>query len=282
MDIQTNVKLHSGGSMPVIGLGTWGLKGDIPSIVMTALAAGYRMIDTSSDYGSQSGIGEALALTDIPRSELYIVTKVEETDDAYKRTLQNLEELQLEYIDLMLIHRPPQNGAGEELWQGLIRAQKQGLVRDIGVSNYSEQQIQSLVASSGVYPVVNQIEWSPFGWSAQMLEFCEENDIVIQAYSPLTHDERLNEGVLQQMGEKYGKTPAQILVRWSLQMGLVPLPKSDNPTHIQENVDVFDFSLSSEDMEELRGLNEDFSALADKPIYQKNRKESIYEIQGDD
>lgn len=271
MDIGSTIKLHTGTEMPVLGFGTWGIGGSVKKATETAISAGYRMIDTSGDYGSQPGIGEALKLNNIPRSSIYLVTKVEETDDAYKATINNLGELEVEYADLMLIHRPPNEGVGEELWRDLIKARKEDRIRDIGVSNYSEQQIQTLVDATSVKPVVNQIEWSPFGWSRQMDEFCKENDIIIQSYSPLTHGKRVNDGALAEIGDKYGKTPAQVLIRWNLQHGWVPIVKSENPSHIEENIAVFDFELADKDMQELDGMNENYSALGDRPVYQLNR-----------
>ncbi len=271
MDSQSTVQLHTGTEMPSIGFGTWGIKGDAKSATEAAVAAGYRMIDTSGDYGSQPGIAEALKRGHIPRSSIYLVTKVEETDDAYAATVKNLAELQVDYVDLMLIHRPPKDSAGEALWRDLIKARQEDKVRDIGVSNYSEQQIQTLTDLTGVKPVVNQIEWTPFGWSRQMNTFCAENDIVIQSYSPLTHGERLDDGYLTDICEKYEKTPAQILIRWNIQHGWVPVVKSENPAHIEENHAVFDFELADEDMQALDSINEDYSVLAEKPIYQLNR-----------
>lgn len=271
MDIRSTIQLHTGTEMPVIGYGTWGIEGSVKDATTEALKAGFTMIDTSGDYGSQPGIGEALESGDVPRSSIYLITKVEETDNAYEATLQNLDELGMEYVDLMLIHRPPADGVGEELWQGLIRAQQEGKTRDIGVSNYSEEQIEILTDRTGVKPVVNQIEWSPFGWSQQMADFCEETDIVIQSYSPITRGERLDDGALNEIGLKYGKTPAQVLLRWNLQHGWVPIVKSDDPKHIEENISVFDFELADEDMQVLDGMNESFSALAERPVYQLNR-----------
>jgi len=271
MDIQSTVQLHTGTQMPVIGLGTWGIRGNKYNVVEEAIACGYRMIDTSSDYGSQPSIGEFFAKGTVPRTSMYLVAKVEEDEDAYEATLRNLEELKTDYIDLVVIHRPPDEGAGIELWRGLMKAQQEGKVRDIGVSNYSEQQIEALVSATGVMPVVNQIEWSPFGWSQQMYDFCKENGIVIQAYSPLTHGKRIDDGIIARIADSYGKTPAQILIRWSLQHGPVPLPKAESVQHIEENISVFDFALTHEDMAELDSLNENFSALAAMPIYELNR-----------
>lgn len=268
MDTQSTVELHTGSEMPILGYGTWSIKGNVENTVRVALQAGYTMIDTSGDYGSQLGIGEALQKASIPRSSIYLVTKVEETDDAYEAVLRNLAELQVDYADLILIHRPPRTGVGEELWRGLIKAREEDKIRDIGVSNYSEQQIQTLVDATSVKPVVNQIEWSPFGWSREMADFCAENDIIVQSYSPLTRGKRLSDGYLNELAPTYGKTPSQILIRWNIQHGWVPIVKAEKPEHIEENISVFDFELTAEDMKTLDGMNENYSTLSEKPIYQ--------------
>jgi 2,5-diketo-D-gluconate reductase A len=160
-----------------------------------------------------------------------------------------------------LIHRPPEDGVGVELWEGLVRARKEGLARDIGVSNYSSGQLQDLARATGEVPVVNQIEWSPFGHSPPMFEFCRANGIVIQAYSPLTRAERLDDERLREIASRYERTPAQILIRWNLQLGTVPLPKANRKRHLEENIEVFDFEISDADMSALTGLNEEYSSL---------------------
>jgi 2,5-diketo-D-gluconate reductase A len=270
MDNESTTQLHTGSKMPVIGYGTWGIQGSVKDATEAAISAGYHMIDTSGDYGSQPGIGAALEDSSVLRSSIYLVTKVEETDNAYQATVKNLAELSVEYVDLLLIHRPPKEGIGENLWRDLIRTREEDKTRDIGVSNYSEQQIQTLADLTGVLPVVNQIEWSPFGWSRQMADFCLENNIIIQSYSPLTHGKRLDDGQLLQIGLTYNKTPSQVLIRWNMQHGWVPIVKAENPAHIEENIDVFDFELTDEDMDVLDQINENFSALGDRPVYQQN------------
>lgn len=261
LNLGSRVPLLTGREMPVLGLGTWQLKHQTADSVASALAAGYRMIDTSGDYHTQRGIGDALRAHFIPRESVYVVTKVEEKGDAYEATRANLAELKLDYVDLVLVHRPPERGVGEELWQGLRRAKREGLVRDIGVSNYSIEQIEELVYRTGELPVVNQIEWTPFGHSPRMLDFCRDNHIVIQAWSPLTHGKRLNDDKLAAMAARYGRTPAQLLIRWNLQSGVVPLPKANHDYHQRDNLHVFDFEISQLDMTKLRTLNEHWSAL---------------------
>ncbi len=262
MNLESTVLLRSGRRMPILGLGTWGLTVDTADTIARALTMGYPMIDTSGDYGTQPGIGEGIAQSGAPRESFYLVTKVEETDDAYQAVVNNLAELQLDYADLVLIHRPPLEGAGVDLWQGLLRAKQEGLTKDIGVSNYSQQQIVDLADATGEVPVVNQIEWSPFGWSQPMLDFCTESEIVIQAYSPLTHGRRLTDETLDSVALKHQKTPAQVLIRWSLQIGTVPIVKANQLHHLEENLQVFDFELDEDDMRILTTINEHYSSLA--------------------
>ena len=248
--------------MPLLGLGTWHLNHQTADTIQQALAAGYRLIDTSGDYHTQRGIGEAIRVSGLPRNEIFVVTKIEDTDDAYDATRRNLAELKLDHADLVLIHRPPHRGVGEVLWQELRRAKRDGLTRDIGVSNYSIEQIEELVYRTGELPAVNQIEWTPFGHSPRMLDFCHDNGIVIQAWSPLTRGQRLNDDKLVAMAARYGRTPAQLLIRWNIQLGVVPLPKSNHLPHLRDNLHVFDFEISQPDMAKLRTLNEHYSALA--------------------
>jgi 2,5-diketo-D-gluconate reductase A len=248
--------------MPVLGLGTWELMDDTAGTVEEAFRLGFRMIDTSADYGTQEGIGEAVRKSNLPRDEIYLVTKVEEDEDGYEATQKNLEEIGQDYSDLVLIHRPPERGAGVDLWERLIKTHADGFARDVGVSNFSVAQIRTLIEETGETPAVNQIEWTPFGHDQEMLEFCRENDIVIQAYSPLTRAERLDDQRLVDLASKYDRSPAQLLIRWNLQLGTVPLPKANDHGHLREDVDVFDFEIEENHMQELNALNEQYSALS--------------------
>jgi diketogulonate reductase-like aldo/keto reductase len=265
MRLDSTLPLLTGRSMPVMGLGTWQLTRDTAGIVAEALRLGYRLIDTSGDYGTQPGVGEGIYRSGLDRDEIFLTTKVEETDDAYDATVRDLRELGLEWADLMLIHRPPRHGAGRELWEGLIRARDDGLTRDIGVSNYTIEQMDELMRTTGEPPAVNQIEWSPFGCSPEMLSWCRERGIVIQAYSPLTRGRRLDDPDLVEMAAEYGKTAAQLLLRWSLQMGTVPLPKANQREHLVEDAELFDFEIDERDMQRLAQLNEVYSSLGSLP-----------------
>lgn len=265
MDAGSTVRLHTGRPMPVIGLGTWQLDEATVATIEDAVRIGYRLIDTSGDYGTEPGVGEAVRRAGADRRDLFLVTKVEEDEDTFTSAKDGVRELGVDAADLILIHRPPRQGPGVELWEGLIRAKEDGLVTDIGVSNYTIEQIDALVDATGELPVVNQIEWTPFGWSPAMLDACRERGIVIQAYSPLTRTSRLDDPRLGTIAERHGKTPAQILLRWNLQLGVVPLPKANRREHLVENLDVFDVDLSDDDMEELGGLNEHASSLGSLP-----------------
>jgi 2,5-diketo-D-gluconate reductase A len=264
-DDSDGLRLTGGHSMPSLGLGTWQLNIDTPGSVDRALRMGYRMIDTSGDYGTQPGVGEGIRRSGLDRDDIFLTTKVEEDEDAYEATGRDLQELRLDYADLMLIHRPPRNGAGVELWEGLIRARDNELTREIGVSNYTLDQIDQLVRATNVTPAVNQIEWSPFGWSQEMLDGCRERGIVIQAYSPLTRSRRLADARLAEIAAAVDRTPAQVLIRWGIQQGVAPLPKANRPEHQEEDLAVFDFALDDDQTARLAALNETYSSLGSLP-----------------
>lgn len=251
--------------MPVMGLGTWELTKDTAGTVEEAFRLGYRMIDTAADYGTQPGIGEAIGRSGVDRDSIFLVAKVEQNEDAYEATARNLDELGVDRADLMLIHRPPRKGPGHQLWEGLIRAREEGLTTDIGVSNYTDEQIGELIDASGVTPTVNQIEWTPFGWSRETLEAARRRGVAIQAYSPLTRGKRLDDERLVNLASAFDKTPAQLLLRWDLQHGIAPLPKANRRHHLEENLGIFDFEISDSSLTEVDQLNEHYSALGALP-----------------
>lgn len=238
--------------MPALGLGTWQLD-RAAEAVEDALEIGYRMIDTSGDYGTQPAVGEGVASSSLPREEIFLVTKVEEYEDAYESSRSNLEELGTDRVDLMLIHRPPPSGAGEELWEGLLRARRDGLTREAGVSNYSTEQVERL-AESGERPVVNQVRWSPFDHDPELLEDARRTGVVLQAYSPLKWG-GADGGALAEIGRRHGKTPSQVTLRWCVQLGVVPIAKAGSAEHRRENVDIFDFELDDAEMSAIGKLN---------------------------
>lgn len=257
--------LASGRTIPVLGLGTWQLDEDTSGCILRALEAGYRLIDTSGDYGTQAAIGAALRQSGIDRDEIFLVTKVEEDEDAYVATRRNLDELGLDHADLVLLHRPPPEGAGEALWEGLLRARQEGLTRDVGVSNYATPLIDRLIDASGVVPAVNQVEWTPFGHSDALQRHAAARSILLQAYSPLTRMTRLDDPLLAEIADRHGKTPAQIVLRWDLQRGVIPIPKATSVSHQKENRDIFDVFLSDVEMARLDACNERYSALGTLP-----------------
>lgn len=253
--------------MPVMGLGSWGLKNDPANAIANGLKLGYRMVDTSGDYGSQPYVGQGVRESGISREEVFVITKVEEDEESYVSAQKQVQELGLGYANLILIHRPPENDAGVELWKGLIRARDEGIAHDIGVSNYKREQIEELIDETGEVPVVNQIEWTPFGHSDEMRGFLRNQDIALMAYSSLTHGKRLTDPRLKDVAEKYNKTPAQIILRWDIERGVVPIVKANKIEHMRENLGVFDFELDDEDVEVLNELNEHYSALGSRIEY---------------
>ena len=253
--------LPSGNRMPLMGLGTWELTVRTVETLCNALELGFRMIDTAPGYHTQRGIGDAIRACGFERDAVFVVTKIDPREDAYSAIRKSLGQMRLDHVDLALIEEPPEHGVGEMAWQGLRRAKREGLARDIGVCSYSIDAIEELVYRTGEMPAVNQVEWTPFGHSPRMLDFCRENEITIQALSPLTRGKRLGDDKMASMAARYGKTSAQLLLRWNLQLGAVPLPKANLPEHLRDNLHVFDFEISSQDMLRLNGLNEHFSAI---------------------
>ncbi len=253
--------LASGNRMPLMGLGTWELTVRTVETLCNALELGFRMIDTAAEYHTQRGIGDAIRACGFERDAIFVSTKVKGDEDTYTAIRKHLAQMRLEHADLVLIQDVPEHGVGEMAWQGLRRAKREGLAHDIGVCSYSIDGIEELVYRTGEMPAVNQVEWSPFGHSPRMLDFCRDNDIVIQAWSPLTRATRLNDDKLGAMAARYGKTPAQLLIRWNLQMGVVPIPKANHVQHQRENLHVFDFEILPQDMARLNALNEHYSAV---------------------
>lgn len=267
MDIEATVTLPSGRTMPVIGLGTWQLTDDTAGTVEEALRLGYPMIDTAGDYGTQPGIGEALHRNGVARERVFITAKVEEDEDADAAARRNVAEMGIDQADLVVLHRPPPGGAGERLWEGLLRAREDGVARDVGVSNYSIAQMEALIDATGEVPAVNQIEWTPFGWSREMLDWCRERGTVIQAYSPLTRARRLGDARLGGIAAGVGATPAQAVLAWDLALGVVPLPKANRHEHLVENLGALDVELDDRRVEEIGRLDEGWSSLGPRPQY---------------
>lgn len=253
--------LHNGVKMPRLGLGVWKSKegGEVEKAVRWAIESGYRSIDTAAVYKNEEGVGNAIREVGIDREELFLTTKVWNSDQGYDSTLAAFEEsrtkLHVDYVDLYLIHWVVQDKY-LETWRALEKLYREGYVKAIGVSNFEPHHIQEIMNRYEVKPMVNQVEFHPYLTQQDVMRFCRENEIQMEAWSPLFQGkELLNESLLLELSEKYGKTPAQIVLRWDLQNGVVTIPKSTNAQRIGENIDVFDFELSDEDVAKISALN---------------------------
>lgn len=261
MDKFPAIKLNSGLEMPSLGFGTWQLSdGDEGRRAVTeALEAGYRLIDTAKLYGNETSVGQAVADSGLPRQDIFITTKLWNDSHGYDKALEafdaSLKRLAMEYVDLYLIHWPASTKLNET-WQALGEINRQGRAKSIGVANYSIMHLQELMASSDIPPAVNQIEFHPFVYSPQkpIVDFCQRHGIATMAYSPLSHAQQINHPAINAVASRLGKTNAQVMLRWAIQHGTVPIPKSAHPGRIRENIDVFDFELTSEDMRSLNSL----------------------------
>jgi diketogulonate reductase-like aldo/keto reductase len=266
LSINSKVKLNNGIYIPRLGFGTWKLEGEKAyKPVKWALETGYRSIDTAKLYGNERYVGKAIHDSKIPREDLFITTKVWDSDLGYKNTLtafnKSLRRLKLDYIDLYLIHWPRK--LRNESWKAMVELYKQGKIKAIGVANFAIKHLKELLNKSEVMPAINQFELHPFLFSQQkkLIEFCRNNNIQVEAYSPLTHGKKLSDSKIKTIAEKYNKSPAQILIRWSLEHDFVVIPKSGDKDHIRENAEVFDFELSGKDMQELDYVKEKFRLL---------------------
>jgi methylglyoxal/glyoxal reductase len=263
LTLKSSAKLNNGVEIPYLGLGVYqSPPGEITlRAVRYALKIGYRQIDTAELYGNEKDVGRALRESGIRREDVFITTKVWNSHQGYDSTLYacegSLGRLGLSYVDLYLIHWPVQ-GLGDETWRAMIKLLHQGKARAIGVSNYSIRELNELLEKSDIVPAVNQVEFHPFLYQEELLRSCKNNNIQLEAYSPLTRGKRLNHPKILELAKKYNKTPAQVLIRWSLQHNVIVIPKSIHEARIKENSQVFDFQLEPKDMKLLDSLNENF------------------------
>jgi len=264
MDIKTTIKLNSGTKIPILGLGVWQIPGKVcEEAVISSLEVGYRHIDTASEYYNENNVGNALKKTSVPREEIFITTKLWNSDhDNVEKALNgSLKKLQLDYVDLYLMHFPvPERNTS---WKVMGKLHREGKAKAIGVSNFTIRHIKELIENTDVVPAVNQVEFHPYLYQKELLDFCNEKGIKLEAYSPLTHGEKLNDTKLVEIAQKYDKSAAQILIRWVLQHGLIVLPKSSKKERIIENSSIFDFKISDDDMKKLDGFNENLRTCWD-------------------
>ena len=264
-NLNDKVRLLNGYEMPCLGYGTYKVSGEeAVAVIKTAIAAGYCHIDTATFYGNEMEVGMAIRDCGVPREELFITSKVWKTERGYEKTknsfLKTLEDMQLDYLDLYLIHWPASSCQYEdweeinlETWRAMIELYKEGKIKAIGVSNFHPHHLKALM-NAEIRPMVNQLEYHPGEMQEETVSYCKENGIIVEAWSPLGRGRIFENEVLLKMSGKYGKTLPQICLRWELQNGIVPLPKTMSEERMRENADIFDFEISKEDMEILNSM----------------------------
>ena len=273
-NIGETITLHNGVKMPQLGFGVFKVKNGNETVesVKKAIEAGYRAIDTAAIYENEEGVGQAIRECGVPREELFITSKVWNTEQGYETTLKAFEDslnrLGLEYLDLYLIHWPGKDKY-LETWRALEKLYKDGKVKSIGVSNFHIHHLENLLANSEVKPVVNQIELHPLLTQVEIRDYCAKHEIKVESWSPLGRGNLLEEPTINHIAKKHGKSSAQVLIRWHLQHDLVVIPKSITPSRINENAQVFDFSLSLNEMNQIDALNknERFGSNPDELLF---------------
>ncbi len=264
-------KLSNDVSIPVLGFGTWKAENgdEAISAVSEALQAGYRHIDTAIMYGNEESVGEAVKASGISREEVFITSKLSNTVRGYEETIkavnESLERIQTNYIDLFLIHWPNPikfrdnwKEKNAESWRALEDLYKEGKLKAIGISNFEPHHMDALLETATIKPMVNQIRVCPGDEPMEIIKYCDDKNILIEAYTPLGRGKLLNNEVLKELSKKYNKTTAQLAIRWHLQKGYLPLPKSVTPERIKENFEVFDFEISSSDMDTMSKIESCF------------------------
>ena len=273
-------QLYNGIEIPKIGLGTWFITDDdAKHIVKTAVDNGYRHIDTAQAYGNEAELGQSIKNCGIPREELFITSKVaaelKTYQEVYDSVLESMHKLGLEYLDLMLIHSPEpwehwRNGnhyfeGNIEAWKALEDLYKEGKLKAIGVSNFEKIDIENILENCQIKPMVNQLLVHISNTPFDLIEYCKKNDILVEAYSPIAHGEILNNEKIKNIASKYNVNVSQICIQYTLQLGLLPLPKTSNPFHMKENIEL-DFVISEEDMEILKNL-EEINGYGDQSVF---------------
>ncbi|MCE4148836.1 aldo/keto reductase [Bacillus velezensis] len=263
--LQAKATLHNGVEMPWFGIGVFKVEegAELVNAVKTALVHGYRSVDTAAIYGNEEGVGEGirqgLQEAGLKREDIFVTSKVWNADLGYEETLKafdtSLEKLGLDYLDLYLIHWPVE-GKYIDAWRALETLYRDGRIKAIGVSNFQIHHLKHLMKETEIKPMINQVEYHPRLTQKELLAFCTEQGIQLEAWSPLMQGQLLDHPVLQEIAEKYGKSAAQVILRWDLQNGVITIPKSTKKHRIEENANVYDFELSADDMKRIDDLNE--------------------------
>lgn len=262
-NILNTIPLHDGNAIPQLGYGVWQVENDsVAEAVKTAIETGYRLIDTAAIYGNEAGVGEGIRASGIDRRDLFVTTKLWNDRHGYDETLaafdESMERLGLDYLDLYLIHWPaPKIGLYVKSWEALIRLRDEGRVKSIGVSNFNIGHLQRLLDETGVLPVVNQIELNPRFQQPELRQYHAEHNIVTESWSPLGHGLLWDNPILNAIANKHGRSLAQVVLRWHIQLGNVVIPKSVTPSRIRENFTIFDFSLDADDMAQIATLHDE-------------------------
>jgi 2,5-diketo-D-gluconate reductase A len=265
--------LNDGNQIPAIGFGTYLLKGvHGMQAIIQALNNGYRLLDCAGQYENEGTVGTAIKKSGVPRSQIFVTSKLPGRHHRYHEAIEQIEEslycADLDYFDLYLIHWPnPLEDHYVEAWQALIDAQKFGLIRSIGVSNFEPEHIDRIVKETGVTPAVNQVELHPYWSSKKIRQYDEEHHIVTEAWSPLTRmkqNDLFAEPIIKQLAAKYHKTPVQIVLRWELQLPTIPIPKAHSTVHQLSNLDIFDFALTADEVAAMTALDQPDGRRADR------------------
>lgn len=271
--------LSNGVKIPSIGFGTYksGDDEETAKIIKNALNLGYKMIDTASFYNNEVGIGNGIKESGIDRKDIFIVTKLWNDDHGYENTIEafnkSLNNLQVDYIDLYLIHWP--NKLNAETWRAFEHLYETGKVKAIGVCNFKVEHLEELKKTAKIMPMVNQVEIHPFSTKNNIINYCKDNNIKVVAWSPISRGRVLSNDLMIDLSQKYKKSIVQIVLRWHMQKGVIPIPKSSNENRIKENIDIFDFEISSEDMKAIDSLDEGYDMSVTTPplntIYEEVR-----------